>query len=62
MNNEIKQLETLTQNIEQEKNIDVALDNFIDGAKLVKKIINELDEKEGQVYEIVDGVEKLWEE
>ena len=62
MNNEIKQLETLTKNIEQEKNIDVALDNFIDGAKLVKKIINELDEKEGQVYEIVDGVEKLWEE
>ena len=62
MNNEIKQLETLTKNIEQEKNIDVALDNFIDGAQLVKKIINELDEKEGQVYEIVDGVEKLWEE
>lgn len=62
MNNEIKQLETLTKNIEQEKNIDVALDNFIDGAKLVKKIINELDEKEGQVYEIIDGVEKLWEE
>ena len=62
MNNEIKQLETLTKNIEQEKNIDVALDNFIDGAKLVKKIINELDEKEGQVYEVIDGVEKLWEE
>ena len=62
MNNEIKQLETLTKNIEQEKNIDVALDNFIAGAKLVKKIINELDEKEGQVYEIVDGGEKLWEE
>ena len=62
MNNEIKQLETLTKNIEQEKNIDVALDNFIAGAKLVKKIINELDEKEGQVYEIIDGVEKLWEE
>lgn len=62
MNNEIKELETLTKTIEQEKNIDVALDNFIAGAQLVKKIINELDEKEGQVYTVIDGVEKLWEE
>ncbi len=62
MDNEIKQLATLTQTIEQEKNIDVALDNFINGAQLVKKILGELDEKEGQVYEVIDGVEKLWEE
>lgn len=62
MDNEIKQLATLTQTIEQEKNIDVALDNFISGAQLVKKILGELDEKEGQVYEVIDGVEKLWEE
>lgn len=62
MDNEIKQLATLTQMIEQEKNIDVALDNFINGAQLVKKILSELDEKEGQVYEVIDGVEKLWEE
>ncbi len=62
MDNEIKQLTTLTKSIEQEKNIDVALDNFIAGTQLVKKILNELDEKEGQVYAVIDGVEKLWEE
>lgn len=62
MDNEIKQLTTLTKSIEQEKNIDVALDNFIAGTQLVKKILNELDEKEGQVYTVIDGVEKLWEE
>lgn len=62
MNNEIKQLETLAKNIEQEKNIDVALDNFISGAQLVKSILSELDTKQGQVTQVIDGVEKLLEE
>lgn len=62
MNNEIKQLETLAKNIEKEPNIDVALDNFISGAQLVKTILAELDTKQGQVTEVIDGVEKLMEE
>ena len=62
MNNQIKELETLAKNIEQEKNIDVALDNFISGAQLVKNILSELDTKQGQVTQVIDGVEKLLEE
>lgn len=62
MNNEIKQLETLAQKIEKEPNIDVALDHFISGAQLVKTILAELDTKQGQVTEVIDGVEKLLEE
>ena len=62
MNNEIKELETLAKNIEKEPNIDVALDNFISGAQLVKNILKDLDTKQGQVTEIIDGVEKLLEE
>ena len=62
MNNQIKQLETLAQNIQQEKNIDVALDSFISGAQLVKSILAELETKQGQVLQVIDGVEKLLEE
>lgn len=62
MNKEIKQLEDLATAIAQEKNIDVALDQFIGGAQLVKTILQELDQQQGRVYEVVDGVEKLLEE
>lgn len=62
MNNEIEQLTALTKKIEQETNLDHALDNFIAGAGLVKKILHELDDREGQVYTVVDEVEKLLEE
>ncbi len=62
MNKTIAELEKLTQSIQAEKRIDQALDTFINGAQLVKTVLQELDQAEGKVYEIVDDVEKLMEE
>lgn len=62
MNKTIAELEKLTQKIQAEKRIDVALDNFISGAELVKTILKELDQTEGRVYTIIDDVEKVMEE
>ena len=62
MNKTIKELETLTQSIQAEKRIDQALDTFINGAQLVKTILQELDQAEGKVYEVIDDVEKVMEE
>ena len=61
MNKTIKELETLTQSIQAEKRIDQALDTFINGAQLVKTILQELDQAEGKVYEVIDDVEKVME-
>jgi len=62
MNKTIAELEKLTQSIQAEKRIDQALDTFINGAQLVKTVLQELDKAEGKDYEIVDDVEKLMEE
>ena len=62
MNKTIAELEKLTQSTQAEKRIDQALDTFINGAQLVKTVLQELDQAEGQVYEVVDDVEKLMEE
>ena len=62
MNKTIAELEKLTQSIQAEKRIDQALDTFINGAQLVKTVLQELDQAEGKVYEVVDDVEKLMEE
>lgn len=62
MNKTIAELEKLTQTIQAEKRIDQALDSFINGAQLVKTVLQELDQAEGKVYEVVDDVEKLMEE
>ena len=62
MNKTIAELEKLTQSIQAEKRIDQALDTFINGAQLVKTVLQELDQAEGKGYEIVDDVEKLMEE
>ncbi len=62
MNKTIAELEKLTQSIQAEKRIDQALDTFINGAQLVKTVLQELDQAEGKVYEVIDDVEKLMEE
>ena len=62
MNKTIAELEKLTQTIQAEKRIDQALDSFINGAQLVKTVLQELDQAEGKVYEVIDDVEKIMEE
>lgn len=62
MNKTITEIEKLTQSIQAEKRIDQALDTFINGAQLVKTVLQELDQAEGKVYEVIDDVEKLMEE
>ncbi len=62
MNNKINKLEELAKSIEKEKNIDTAIDNFIQGAGIVKDVLGEIENKKGKVYEVIDGVEKLLEE
>lgn len=62
MNKTITELEKLTQNIQAEKRIDQALDTFINGAQLVKTVLQELDQAEGKIYEVIDDVEKIMEE
>ncbi|MBQ7973655.1 MAG: hypothetical protein IJ295_01715 [Clostridia bacterium] len=61
MNKTITELEKLTQNIQAEKRIDQALDTFINGAQLVKTVLQELDQAEGKIYEVIDDVEKIME-
>lgn len=62
MNKTIAELEKLTQTIQAEQRIDQALDNFINGAQLVKTVLKELDQTEGKIYEVIDDVEKVMEE
>ena len=62
MNKTIAELEKITQAVQAEKRIDQALDIFINGAQLVKTVLQELDQAEGKVYEVIDDVEKLMEE
>jgi exonuclease VII small subunit len=55
----IKKLEEIAKAIGEEKNIDIAIDNFTAGASLVKEILAELETKRGKVYEVVQETDKL---
>jgi exonuclease VII small subunit len=59
MNDKIKRLEELAKAIENEKNIDAAIDNFTKGTVIVKEILAESEAKRGKVYEVIAETDKL---
>ena len=57
MDKKIKQLEALAEQIQNEKNFDVAHAKFNEAAKIVKELLSESSEQKGKTMEIIKDVD-----
>jgi len=58
----LSELEAGTKALESEKNFDKAIELFKKNAQLVRELLADLTDKKGQITQIINGIEELFDD